>query len=95
MLPEYFCTADVVDKRHVTDSGGHREERYVIRTLLQVDGKQWPIEVTLTDRSDMRFRMLLGREAMKHFITVCPDKSYITGKELARSYKKKINFKKK
>lgn len=87
-LPEIFCTAEVVDKRYVTDSGGHREERYVIKTDLLISEKLWPIEITLTDRSDMRFRMLLGREALKKMVSVYPDKSYLTGKELARYYRK-------
>ncbi|NKN31698.1 ATP-dependent zinc protease family protein [Marichromatium bheemlicum] len=56
--------AEVIDRRRVSDSGGHREERYVVSTLLQVAGREWPIELTLTNRESMLFRMLLGRTAM-------------------------------
>lgn len=75
------CTADVVDKRVVTDSGGHKEERFVIRTLLKIGGHQWPIEVTLTARDDMLFRMLIGRTAMKSRAVVNPARSYVVGKK--------------
>ena len=72
------CTADVIDKRAVTDSGGHTEERFVIMTPLTIAGQTWPIEITLTERETMLFRMLLGRSALrKHFI-VNPGRSFLT-----------------
>ena len=40
------CVADVIDKRWVTDSGGHREERYVICTPIMLANYIWPIEIT-------------------------------------------------
>lgn len=72
------CVADVVDKRLVTDSGGHEEERHVIQTPITIAGQTWLIEITLTERENMLFRMLLGRSALrKHFI-VNPARSFIT-----------------
>jgi len=76
---EIFCEARVKDVRNVTDSGGHTEKRYVISTQLVIDSQQWPIELTLTNRDTMRFRMLLGRTAMKQKIIVHPGQSYMLG----------------
>ncbi len=75
------CNADVLDKRIVTDSGGHKEERFVIETTLAIGNLAWPIEVTLTSRDDMLFRMLLGRTAIKNRAQVDPARSYLVGKK--------------
>ena len=79
--PERFFEADVVDEeRWVTDSGGHREQRPVIRTALLVGTVSWPIEITLASRDSMRFRLLLGRSAMQGHLTIDPAASYVMGK---------------
>lgn len=75
------CSADVLDKRMVSDSGGHREERFVISTMLVIGGHAWPIEATLTARDDMLFRMLIGRTAIKNRALVNPARSYLVGKK--------------
>ena len=76
---EVFCEAEVIDKRMVTDSGGHKEERFVIRTELMLADQRWPIEVTLTNRDSMLFRMLLGRTAMGKKVIVSPSESFLLG----------------
>jgi hypothetical protein len=77
---EIYCVADVADERWVSDSGGHREQRFVIRTLLRMGTMEWPIELTLTNRDSMRFRMLLGRTGMQDRFEIRPDASYLLGK---------------
>ncbi len=74
---EVICEAPVVDERIVRDSGGHEESRYVIRSDVSIGGEQWPIELTLTNRENMAFRMLLGRTAMHKRIIVDPIESFL------------------
>lgn len=75
------CRALMVDRRVVTDSGGHREERYVIRTTFIMSGIRKKIELTLTNRESMKYRMLIGREALAQFY-IDPSQSYLSGKTL-------------
>jgi hypothetical protein len=78
--PEKFYEADVIEEdRWVTDSGGHREQRPVIRTTLTVGNDSWLIELTLASRESMRFRLLLGRSALQGHLTIDPAASYKTG----------------
>ncbi|MEM7209739.1 MAG: RimK/LysX family protein [Pseudomonadota bacterium] len=78
--PTIQCEADLLDVRDVTDSGGHKESRLVIETPLKVGEHSWPVQITLTDRKGMRFRMLIGRRAMVGRIVVNPKASYCVGK---------------
>lgn len=75
------CEAPVKDRRIVTDSGGHREYRYVIETAIVLGPKHWMAEVTLTDRDTMQFRMLLGRTSLDGRFLVNPAASYQVGKK--------------
>lgn len=75
------CEARILDQRQVSDSGGHRELRYVIETRLQLLDFDDLVELTLTNRDTMRFRMLLGRTAMTvGGFTVDPSASYLAGR---------------
>ncbi|GAA5647283.1 hypothetical protein Vpro01_03056 [Vibrio proteolyticus] len=74
---EVICEAKVIDERVVRDSGGHEEKRYVIQTVMSLGGETWPIEITLTNRENMAFRMLLGRTAMHNRIIVDPVQSFL------------------
>jgi hypothetical protein len=85
---EVNCVADVVDRRRVTSSDGQSEERYVIRTTITLGTFSRPIELTLTNRKSMRFRMLLGRAAISGLLLVDPAKSYLTGRRLSKLYPK-------
>ena len=77
---EVFCEARVRDQRTVRDSGGHEELRYVIETLVTFGSNQHRIEVTLTDRDSMKFRVLLGRTAIRGRYLVDSGRSYVQGK---------------
>lgn len=73
------CEAPVLDRRTVSDSGGHRELRYVIESAVTLGDETWVIELTLTSRDNMRFRMLLGRTALRRRFLVDPERSYCLG----------------
>lgn len=73
------CIAEVADERMVSDSGGHKEKRLVIVSRLQLGNECWPIEMTLTNRDNMQFRMLLGRTAVRGRYLVDPSMSYLQG----------------
>lgn len=79
------CQAPLVDIRKVTDSGGHSEERYFISTTINVGDIARQVEVTLAQRSDMLFRMLIGRTALAPDIIVNPALSYTLGRKNART----------
>lgn len=78
------CEAQLVDIRKVTDSGGHAADRFFIRTELHIGDQVRDIEITLSQRDDMLFRMLLGRTAMVPGIQVDPSLSYSLGRISAR-----------
>ncbi|OGT31518.1 MAG: ribosomal protein S6 modification protein [Gammaproteobacteria bacterium RIFCSPHIGHO2_12_FULL_35_23] len=58
-------SAPIFDQRYVTSSSGHKELRYVIKTIIKLGKRLWEIELTLANREKMMFRMLLGRDALK------------------------------
>ena len=73
---QIVCTAPVVDQRDVTSSNGDREKRYVISTPIRIGDREWEIEVTLTNRDAMSYRMLLGRQAIGGGVLVDPASSF-------------------
>ncbi|MFM7017918.1 30S ribosomal protein S6--L-glutamate ligase [Flavobacterium sp.] len=73
------CEALLIDKRIVKSSSGYREQRFVIQTKINIGDDSWAIEMTLTNRDSMGFRMLLGREAMSGRILVDPEQKYLLG----------------
>lgn len=71
------CTAPISDIRKVKSSNGTTEQRYVIETTVVLGTDTWVIEITLTDRSDMSYLMLFGREAIGKRFLVDPSKVFV------------------
>ncbi|MDN6296514.1 MAG: RimK/LysX family protein [Halomonas sp.] len=76
--PEHRITQPLHDRRRITSSNGHAEYRHVIRTMLNMGELSFPVELTLTDRRNMRHPMLLGRRAMSRFL-VAPGTAFLHG----------------
>ncbi|OGO94072.1 MAG: hypothetical protein A3F41_04790 [Coxiella sp. RIFCSPHIGHO2_12_FULL_44_14] len=70
------CVAEIIDERWIMSSNGHKEHRFVIKTPLKMGARQWDIELTLSNRDPLRFRMLLGRSAMQGRVVIDPLHSY-------------------
>ena len=81
-----ICSADVIDLRRIINSGGRPEMRYIISTTLLIGNISTTIELSLTNRENMRFRLLLGRSAIAKLLVIDPAQSYTLGKP---SFKKK------
>ncbi len=74
-----WCEAPVLERRPVTDSGGHTTQRIFIRTTLALAGERYAIEMNLADRRAMLFPMLLGRTALAGRFLVNPQASFLLG----------------
>ncbi|MBF7073509.1 ATP-dependent zinc protease [Glaciecola sp. MH2013] len=71
------CEAKVSSRRKVKSSTATKQRRYVIETMIEMAEQHWPIQLTLTDRSEMTYLMLLGREAMAGKFIVDPSLEYL------------------
>lgn len=74
-------TAPVEGTKKVKSSSADTEKRVVITTLIRLAGREWPIKITLTDRSEMTYLMLMGREAMEGRIIVDPEFEYLLSQD--------------
>lgn len=73
------CRAKLVDRRHIKNTSGVPEERMIVQTRLVIDGRRWSIEISLADRENMGFDLILGRTAIRrHRIVVNPGRSFLT-----------------
>ena len=72
--------AELHDERLVKSSSGHQSKRPVIITKISLVGEEWPIEITLANRDEMGFRMLLGRQGFRDHMLVDAGKSYYSNK---------------
>ncbi|MEW6982366.1 ATP-dependent zinc protease [Colwelliaceae bacterium 6471] len=71
------CRAKVKAERRIKSSTGHEQVRYVIDTTIMLGEQSWLIEITLSDRSQMTYLMLLGREAMVGRVIVDPEFNFL------------------
>jgi hypothetical protein len=77
--PGRLVEAGVLDRRTVTDSGGHRTERVFILTRFRIAGIEWDAEVNLAERRNLLFPMLIGRTALAGRFVVDPASSFLAG----------------
>ena len=82
---ERTCEAPVLRFEDVKDSGGHLERRPFIRTMVTLGEVEWEIDLNLSNREMMKFRMLLGREALAPFL-IDPTQSYLRSRSLREEY---------
>ena len=90
---EIDCSARVVDQRPVTSSNGETERRYVIATEIEIGDRRWPIEITLTNRAGMTYRMLLGRQGLLPGMLVDPAASFHQARRSHKVYRKLLALK--
>lgn len=88
---EVRAEAELVDERMVRSSTGEEQLRPVIRTTIAIGERCWPIEVSLTNRDLMGYRMLLGREGLTGLL-VDPSRSYLGNPDRAREAAMPIDF---
>jgi len=85
-IDKRVCTCPVRESRVITNSGGTREQRFVIESRLTLGTQSWPIEITLTNRDQMGFRMLLGRTAIRRHCVIDPGKSFCLERTTAKNH---------
>ena len=78
---------ELVEMRQIRNSGGSLSLRPVIRTAVTLGIFSWKIELTLINRDEMGFRMLLGREALRGHLLVNPAHGYLLGKRFKKKKK--------
>ena len=79
------CTAPIVDVRSIKNSGGQARYRYIVQTLITLGQSTWPIELSLTNRDEMGFRMLLGRAALQNTHLVDPGRSFLASHDSSQT----------
>jgi hypothetical protein len=77
---EVLAEAELIDERRVRSSAGEVQLRPVVVTSVKLHERVWRIELTLTNRDEMGFRMLLGRQALRGRFVIDPGGSFLAGK---------------
>lgn len=81
--PEIWCEAPVKDLRAIKNTGGQAEDRYVIETRVRVGSQVWKTDLSLANRDQMGFRMLLGRTAVRGHMIIDPGRSYLAARHIS------------
>ena len=89
-----LAVAEVAEYREVRSSSGHRSLRPVIVTMVTLGDESWPIELTLVNRDEMGFRMLLSRGAVRGRFLIDPDRSFVAGRGPPRRRRTRAKSKK-
>ncbi len=74
------CECRLNGTRIVRSTSGEAEQRFSIRTSIVIGHSRWRVNITLTNRERMRYRMLLGRTAMENHALVYPARTFLQGK---------------
>ncbi len=77
--PEVFCSAPILERRRIKSSNGAIEERILIETTFAMGGQAWPIALSLTNRDQMGFRLLIGRDALARRVLIHPGRKHLLG----------------
>lgn len=84
------CKAPIIDERVIMSSNGQKETRYIIQTQLKLNQHTWKIEVSLSNRDPLKYRFLLGRQALRNRVLIDPDhtnfQKRVTKKDILRAY---------
>lgn len=75
----------VFDERRIKNSFGQVQKRVIIKTRVSMFGKNFPIELSLTDRSKMEYPILLGRKFIKSRFIVDISKVNVSYKSLLKN----------
>ena len=79
----HFCEAIHVDVRGITSSNGDKQARFVIKTPLTIGKLRFRAEISLADRSQMQFPMLIGRSALRRRMVVDSGHSWLQSPAIA------------
>ncbi len=68
--PEHAHVVATYKTQTVKSSNGKKQKRFVIPTVIKIRGQEYQISLTLADRSDMKYAVLIGRKFLRqnHFI---------------------------
>lgn len=69
------CQEPVIDRRNIMSSNGHQEKRFVISSVMTLSDQCWPIQLTLSNRDPLKYRLLIGREALSSRVLIDPSLS--------------------